>query len=328
VGYHPECPERIEAIRDHLEEEGLWARARILPGREATRAELASNHDPSYVDRELEHMRRAPGRFDADTFFSSGSRDASLVAAGGTVDMVKGILEGTWESGIALVRPPGHHATPTRAMGFCIFNNIAVAARAALDSGLAERILVYDWDVHHGNGTQDAFYDDDRVLYVSTHQWPFYPGSGLSEEVGEASGSGHTMNFPFPPGAGNAEYAFAMREAVLPLVDEFRPDILLVSAGFDAHRDDLLGAMRLDEDGYAALAAMLLAAARRVCAGRIGLVLEGGYNIEAQARSVAAVMRVLLGEQAEIPSDPPQERHRDVVDRTRGRLRQWWKGIF
>ncbi len=328
VGYHPECPERLEAIRDVLTHSGLWTTATIVEGREATRGELAANHDPEYVDRALEHMRSAPGRFDADTFFSEGSRQASLLAAGGTVDLVAGVVERTWDFGFALPRPPGHHATPTRAMGFCIFNNVAVAARAALDAGSVERVLIFDWDVHHGNGTQDAFYEDERVMYVSTHQWPFYPGSGLSEEVGHGAGQGYTMNFPFPPGAGDEEYAFVMREAILPLMREFDPDLVLVSAGFDAHRDDLLGAMRLSGDGYAMMTGHLAEAARQACGGRIAFVLEGGYNIEAQARSIDTVIQTMLGSGWEAIEDPPRPAYREVVDRTRQQLGARWKAIF
>jgi acetoin utilization deacetylase AcuC-like enzyme len=328
VGYHPECPERIDAIRVELAGQGLWERAEILAGREASRQELARSHDPSYVDRALEHMQHAPGRFDADTFFSEGSRLASLLAAGGTVDLVKGVVERTWDFGFALPRPPGHHATPHRAMGFCIFNNIAVAAREALESGAVERVLIYDWDVHHGNGTQDAFYEDERVMYISTHQWPFYPGSGLSEEVGQGAGKGTTVNFPFPPGAGDADYCFTMREAILPLMEEFAPGLVLVSAGFDAHHEDLLGSMRLTDEGYAALTRLLQEACARACDGRLAFVLEGGYNIEAQARSVAQVINTLLGAPAEIPGDAARGPYRDVVDRTRSRLREHWKGIF
>ena len=328
VGYHPECPERLEAIRDQLTDAGLWEQAMILAGREATRGELSANHAAEYVDRALEHMRTAPGRFDADTFFSEGSRAASLLAAGGTVDLVAGVVERTWDFGLALPRPPGHHATPTRAMGFCIFNNIAVAARAALETEQVERVLVFDWDVHHGNGTQDAFYDDDRVMYVSTHQWPFYPGSGLCEETGHGAGQGFTMNFPFPPGAGEEEYAFVMREAIVPVLREFRPGLVLVSAGFDAHRDDLLGSMRLSEDGYAMMTGMLSDAAGEVCGGRLAFVLEGGYNVDAQARSIEAIVHTMQGRSWEAIEDPPRAPYRDVVDRTRKQLGNRWKAIF
>jgi len=328
VGYHPESPERLVAIRERLTGAGLWDQATILEGREATREELAANHAAEYVDRALEHMRSAPGRFDADTFFSEGTRRASLLAAGGTVDLVKGVVDRTWDFGIALPRPPGHHATPTRAMGFCIFNNIAVAARAALDSGEVERVLVFDWDVHHGNGTQDTFYEDGRVMYVSTHQWPFYPGSGLSEEVGHGPGRGFTMNFPFPPGAGDEEYSFVMREALLPLLREYDPGLVLVSAGFDAHREDLLGAMRLSDEGYACMTGLLARAARETCGGRLAFVLEGGYNVEAQARSIEAVVRTMLGQEWETIEDPPRSPYREVVDRTRQQMHEHWKQVF
>ncbi len=328
TGYHPECPERLSAIRMELQDRGLWQRSRVTPGREATLDELTSNHSRAYVEAALERMQRAAGHFDADTFFSTGSREASLLAAGGTVDLVKAVIDRSLDFGLALVRPPGHHATPGRAMGFCIFNNIAIAARAALATGQVERILIYDWDVHHGNGTQDSFWGDDRVLYVSTHQWPFYPGSGLSDETGSGRGAGYTMNFPLPAGAGDDEFCFVMREAILPLAQEYHPDLILVSAGFDAHANDLLGSMRLTEDGYAAMTRVLADAAASLCKGRIAFVLEGGYHIESQARSVAAIVETMLGAQVEIPDGTPRQQHRDVIDRTRMALAHHWKSVF
>ncbi len=329
AGYHPECPERLIAARSQLEDDGLWAESIVIAGREATVDELAANHSRTYVEKALDRMRGGPGHFDADTFFSSGSRLASLLAAGGTIDLAMGILDGSWQAGLALPRPPGHHVTPGRAMGFCIFNNIAVAARAALASGKAERILVFDWDVHHGNGTQDAFWEDDRVVFISIHQWPFYPGSGLPDEVGSGRGAGRTMNFPFPAGAGNAEYAAVIREVVVPVMSEHRPDIVLVSAGFDAHEDDLLGGMRLDEDGYAAMTRMLVEGSEGVCKSRIGFVLEGGYDIEAEARSISRVARTLVREEKpEIPEDRPRGPYREVMDRTLRNIAPSWKGLL
>ena len=328
VSWHPECPERLEGIRRVLEQTGHWARAEIVPGREATVDELAAVHDRDYVESALRHMERGPGRFDADTFFSTGSRRASLLAAGGTIDMVDGVLDRRWDFGFALPRPPGHHATPRRAMGFCIFGNLALAARAALDSGKVERVLVFDWDVHHGNGTQEAFFDDPRVLFVSAHQWPFFPGSGLPDELGRGRGEGYSVNVPWPPGAGNDEYAFLVRELALPLIDEFRPELVLVSAGFDAHRDDLIGSMRVDDAGFAAMTRVLRDEAARLAGGRIAFVLEGGYNVDAMGRSVATVLDTMLGDDPEIPEDPPRSTYRDLVDRTRSAIRPFWKGVL
>jgi acetoin utilization deacetylase AcuC-like enzyme len=290
--------------------------------------ELARNHDRGYVEFALEHMKRAPGRFDADTFFSEGSRSAALLAAGGTLDLVAGVVERRWDFGFAIPRPPGHHATPRRAMGFCIFNNLAVAAHAALASGEVERILVFDWDLHHGNGTQESFWSDGRLLYVSIHQWPFFPGSGLSDEVGAGGGRGTSVNFPFPPGAGNDEYACVIREVLTPLADEFSPDLVLVSVGFDTHMDDLIGSMKVDEDGFAAMARSVADIAGRHAGGRLALVLEGGYNIQAEAQSAARVVETLLGAEAEIPAGRPRPAYRDVMDRTLKEIAPYWKGVL
>lgn len=328
VRYHPECPERLTAVVGELQTRGLWERAQLLKGREATLEELKANHADAYVDAALEHMKRAPGRFDADTFFSEGSRSAALLAAGGTVDLVQEVVERRLDFGFALPRPPGHHATPTRAMGFCIFNNLAIAAHAALAGGQVERILVYDWDLHHGNGTQASFFADDRLLYISAHQWPFFPGSGLNDEIGEGAGEGYSVNVPWPPGAGNEEYCFLIREVVTPLAQEYRPQLILVSAGFDTHSEDLLGSMRVDENGYAAQTRLMADLARQHCEGRIAYVLEGGYNLEAEARGVATVFETMLGDEVEIPEGRPRQMHREIVDRTRKALAPHWKAIF
>jgi len=327
-GYHPECPERLAAAREFLEDAGLWAKAEVRGARPATPAELGACHDPRYVREALSALASPPGHFDADTFFSEGSLAASLGAAGGTIDLGRDVFDGKLAGGFALVRPPGHHATRGRAMGFCIFNNIAACAAALLESKRAERVWIVDFDVHHGNGTQDIFYPRGDLLFSSIHQWPFYPGSGTGDELGAGAGKGFTVNVPWPAGAGDDEYLSALRDFLVPLAEEFKPQAILASAGFDAHHEDLLGGMKLTREGYAGIAQLLLDAARRLCDGRLLFVLEGGYNVEASAEALGAIVAVMTGKKAATDAGPPGRRYKDSVDRTRSLLAPHWKGVL
>ncbi|HEX5692679.1 MAG TPA: histone deacetylase, partial [Roseiflexaceae bacterium] len=237
-----------------------------------------------------------------DTYTTSGSYDAALLAAGAAVAAVDAVADGRAQNAFALVRPPGHHATPYRPMGFCLFNNIAIAARHALMAHKLERIAIVDYDVHHGNGTQDCFYDDGQVLFCSSHAWPLYPGTGSSQEVGEEAGYGLTLNVPLPHGVGDQGFRQCYGELIAPALREFQPQLILVSAGFDAHWADPLGPLALSVAGYAALTQQLKSLAETLCDGKIVLVLEGGYNLDALAASVVAALRVLLGRD---PGDDP-----------------------
>ena len=291
---HPERPERLDAVRRGLRDAGLEARLRSANPRDATRAELLRVHTEAHVERVAATAGRTV-RFDADTQAGPRSYAAALRAAGAAVQAVERVLAGEAERAFCAVRPPGHHAEADRAMGFCLFNNVAVAAAHALSGGL-ERVMVVDWDVHHGNGTQAMFYEDPRVLYLSSHEFPFYPGTGALEEVGEGRGRGFTVNLPMPAGLGDAEYARVYRQVVEPIGRAFDPQLLLVSVGFDPYVADPLAGMRVTERGFAEMAAVCLSIAAAAAASRAVFVLEGGYDLDGIALSAAAVVALLTGE--------------------------------
>jgi acetoin utilization deacetylase AcuC-like enzyme len=287
---HPERPDRLAAIEARLARDGLLARCRRIPARPAADEELLAIHTPRLLAEIGATAGRELAQLDPDTWTSPGSALAARLAAGGLVDLTRAVLQGDLANGLALVRPPGHHAEADRAMGFCLFNNVGVAASAARRAG-AERILVVDWDVHHGNGTQNSFLDDPSVLYFSTHQFPFYPGTGALHESGGPAARGRTINVPWPPPRGDADHLAAFDRVLLPAARAFRPDLVLVSAGFDAARGDLLGEQIVSPDGYAAMTARLLPLA----GGKLVLALEGGYALDAISASAAACLAVLLG---------------------------------
>lgn len=289
LGFHPERPERLASA-----ERGLTrARASISESvdgvpRSANREELERVHSPRHLDRlESVLLDRGAGFLDGDTYYGPHSRKAAWLAAGTGCAMVEALLRGEAEVGVLLARPPGHHATRDRAMGFCLLNNIAVAAAHARSLG-ARRVAVVDWDVHHGNGTQDIFYADPSVLFVSIHESPLYPDSGFTQELGEGDARGTTVNVPLPAGSDGGAYALAFERVVLPVLNEWAPDLLLISAGFDAHARDPLANMRLEEHDFRWMAARLREVAAAHGAGRVGMFLEGGYDLGALERSVEA----------------------------------------
>jgi len=285
--HHPECPERAAVLCDLFDSEAYRSFERV-PARPATEEELRRVHEHHHVAAVAESMGRALTHFDADTPASPGSFDAARLAAGGAVAMADAILSGEIDNGFAALRPPGHHAEGDRPMGFCLFNNVAVVARHLTGARGLSRVLVLDWDVHHGNGTQHTFYDSAEVMYVSLHQYPFYPGTGSPAQCGSGAGAGYNVNVPMQAGCGDAEYAASFRDLVLPIAEQFAPQFVLVSAGFDAHRDDPLASMALSTSMFAAMTDALVGLADDCAHGRILLLLEGGYDLGALVSSVSA----------------------------------------
>ncbi len=292
----PEGSDRIEVIVQGLHDEGLWSRIVEVRPQSAAEAEVLRVHTPAHLERIRRAAELRGGEWvDSDTYVSAQSFEVALLAVGGTLDALA-----QWQEGrvsFAAVRPPGHHATPDRAMGFCLFNNVAIAARRLLADGY-ERVAIVDWDAHHGNGTQTVFLAEREVLYMSLHQSPLFPGTGAVDEVGVDDGEGYTVNIPMPAGSGDGDYALAFQRLVEPIVDRFAPQAILVSVGFDTHAADPLTDLRMSPDGYAMMTLSLLTLAARHADGRLMFELEGGYDRPALALSAAAVVRTLLDERA------------------------------
>jgi acetoin utilization deacetylase AcuC-like enzyme len=305
---HPERPARAEAVRDALQAAGIARIGRHVATRMATDDELVRVHSAAYLEELARVVPGKTGWLDADTYFSPGTWDAARAAAGSTVQLAIDVLDGNLAQGIAVVRPPGHHATRDRAMGFCLLNNVAAAAAAVRANGAA-RVAILDWDVHHGNGTQDIFWNDPDVLYLSVHQFPFYPGSGAPTEIGGASAAGATVNVGLPGGCGDAEYAAVFDHVFLPKLAAFRPDVLLISAGFDAFEHDPLAGMRVTHAGFAAMAHRLRASAERWSQGRVVAVLEGGYDLDGLGGGMAAVLSAFYGPAQPLPPIAPLPTH-------------------
>jgi acetoin utilization deacetylase AcuC-like enzyme len=299
-GGHPERPERLAAVHDAVA--ACSGPIERLAPREATEEELLRVHSRGHVEGVADAARQAPRYLDPDTYVSPESYEVARLAAGACVDLARRVARGDLRNGLAAVRPPGHHAEGGRAMGFCLFNNVAVAARALqMEEGVG-RILIVDWDVHHGNGTQHSFEEDPSVLYFSTHQYPYYPGTGSAGEVGRGRGEGTTVNVPLPAGCGDAEYVGALARVLGPVARSFRPEMILVSCGFDAHREDPLGGMEVSEAGFSAMAHCVRALADEMCAGRLVCVLEGGYSAAGLHEGTRALLGALL---APTPAPPP-----------------------
>jgi acetoin utilization deacetylase AcuC-like enzyme len=316
---HPERPERLAAARRGVASAAAGATLTRVPARLASEAELTAVHEPAMLSTLRRALSRGRGHLDPDTYFCPATQEAAWLAAGGTVDLVRTLVSDEARLGIALPRPPGHHSRPDQPMGFCVLNNIAIGAAAALAAG-AKKVAIVDWDVHHGNGTQAAFARDPRVLFVSLHQSRFYPGSGHPDEIGDGAARGTTCNLALPAGQGPETYAYAFRRVVLPLLEAFGADLVLVSAGYDAHADDPLGGMQLNAHAYGAMTTALLDHVQRRGHGRLGLVLEGGYDLDALEESHAAVVSALLGARFELPAAPPPEPGRLAVESTRKAL--------
>jgi acetoin utilization deacetylase AcuC-like enzyme len=290
MGPHPESPERLRVIYEMLQGEEMKALCVDIPPRAATRDEIERVHASGYVDQIAATAGKPYVRLDPDTSTCAASYEAALWAAGGFMEAIDAVFEDTVGSAFALVRPPGHHAEKARAMGFCLFNNIAIGARHAQKKHGLDRILIVDWDLHHGNGTQHTFYEEKDVLYFSTHQYPYYPGTGSVTEIGKGEGTGYTFNAPLSAGCGNTVYANLFTHILKPIALAYEPQLILVSAGFDTYHRDPLGGMGVTETGFARLMNILKDIARSTCSGRIVVTLEGGYDLTGQSQSVRAVL--------------------------------------
>ena len=294
--YHPESHRRLEVIYDMLNDPDMIDRYTDVPVREATEEELLYIHSKDYILLVAATAGKPSSFLDADTQTSPGSYQAALLAAGGLCNAIKMVNAGELNNAFALVRPPGHHAERNRGMGFCLFNNVAIGAIYAQKELGLKRILIADWDLHHGNSTQHSFEDDPSILYFSTHQYPYYPGSGSFQEVGRGAGEGYTVNVPLSTGYGDAEYIAIYQQILQPIAMEFKPDFVLASVGGDIHKDDPLGGMSVTPDGFAGLTRTLMEIARSSCDGKLVLTLEGGYNLQGLRDSVKAVLKELRGE--------------------------------
>jgi acetoin utilization deacetylase AcuC-like enzyme len=295
TGAHVETADRLVAINSLLESSRVKDRLTPLKPRPATLEEIGQVHSREHITNVERVASGGGGWLDADTVMSSASYEAALLAAGGVITAADAVLAKALDSAFAAVRPPGHHATRRSAMGFCLFNNVAIAARHLLANSQCRRVLIADFDVHHGNGTQDIFYDDPRVLYFSVHQSPLYPGTGQTDETGSGEGKGSTVNMPLPPWSGDEEYLRAFQEVLVPAAHRFQPEFILVSAGYDAHWANSIAMHRVTVSGFADMVGILKSLADKHCAGRVVFVLEGGYHLEALAASVRATLEVLLG---------------------------------
>jgi acetoin utilization deacetylase AcuC-like enzyme len=295
TGQHVENADRLQTTMRLLGNSGLRETLDMLVPEPASVEDLTTVHTSSHVLRVEKTAAAGGGWLDADTVLSPRSYDAALFAAGGVMMATDAVITGTVDSAFVLVRPPGHHATQNTAMGFCLFNNVAIAARRALSKHGLDRVLIVDFDVHHGNGTQDAFYDDPRVMYFSTHQYPLYPGTGRADETGAGQGLGTTVNIPLPPWSGDDEHLRAFEEILVPMSHRFQPQIILVSAGYDAHWADYISSQQMTVNGYARIVTILKQLSADLCQQKLVLALEGGYHLQALAYSIEATLDVLLG---------------------------------
>jgi acetoin utilization deacetylase AcuC-like enzyme len=325
IEFHPEQPARIVAIERELERRD-WFGVRRIASPAVDRAVLQRVHPPSYVDGIEAISARGGGRIDADTVLSAGSFQAAIHAAGGAVRLVELLISGEARSGFSAHRPPGHHAPRAQAMGFCLFNSIAVAARHAIDGLGLQRVMILDWDVHHGNGTNDIFHVSDQVLFISVHQSPLYPGSGRPGDIGSGAGEGYTVNLPVPPGSGDAEFRSLIDHVAVPLARVFAPQLLLVSAGYDAHHEDPLAECDVTDAGFAAMTVTVRALAESLGIP-VGLVLEGGYDLRALARGVAGSIEVLASPAAAAAAGSPSPEVSPLAHAARARLAEYWPAL-
>jgi acetoin utilization deacetylase AcuC-like enzyme len=321
---HPECPRRAEVMIE-MAESLTRPDLRIMAPRGATYEEIAMCHQPEYIAT-VEHTASLDRfDFDPDTHSSRDTFETAILSAGGVLTAVEAVMDGAIDNAFAMVRPPGHHALPNRAMGFCFFNNVAIAAKWLTESRKLRRVMIVDWDVHHGNGVQDMFYESPEVLYLSTHQFPHYPGTGSLHEIGYGAGLGFNVNAPMPAEFGDAEYLRVFDRLIMPIGRHFKPEVILVSCGFDGHFRDPLAQMRITEAGFAAMTRRVKRLAAECCDGKLVAVLEGGYDLEAIAESGRAVIDE-LGRDADEPirADGAGDRVMPMIERASQNVGRFW----
>ena len=329
--YHPECKNRLEAIMDKLEKEDMLDKLElIVPETKASVKTIAMVHNERYIGEVEQSCLAGLDGLDMDTYLTAKTYEVARLAVQGGLEAVKNVMNGRLEKVFALLRPPGHHAEPDRGMGFCIFNNIAIASRFLQKEYGLQRIMIVDWDVHHGNGTQRVFEDDPGVLYFSVHQSPAFPGTGSLKEVGKGAGKGYTINVPLRPGCGDSEYMALFQEIVLPVMSSYRPEILLISAGQDAYTGDPLASMKLSLQGYTRMTELLLQGAERHTGGKMVFFLEGGYNSKGLASIVYNVLNVLAGLNLPFEEENPLGRGgygADIVRNVRNIHKEFWPAL-
>ena len=328
---HPESPERLAAIYKMLNNPSMIRKFTQIEAREATHKEIETIHSPSYVEFIASTAGQKSVYLDPDTATCPESYEIARLAVGGLCNAIDGVMDKKVDNAFALVRPPGHHAEADSAAGFCIFNNVAIGAMHAILKHHLKKILIVDWDLHHGNGTQHSFYNDPRILYFSTHQYPYYPGTGSLQEVGQGQGEGYTINVPLSVGAGDASFVKIFRKILQPAALEFKPDFVLLSAGFDTYFQDPLGGMRVTPEGFAALTRILLEIAGSCCQGRFVAVLEGGYHVAGLTKSVEAVLEEMLDE-THCPEEKLSSLEREadedtnhIIKQVISKINRYWK---
>lgn len=321
TGSHPERKERLIAVMNLLEAKNVLKKLASIEPRSALIDEIALIHDREYIDNIKILCETGGGRLDMDTIVSAHSYEVALLAAGGILSALNAVLDGSVNNAFALVRPPGHHAERNQGMGFCLFNNVAIAARYLQEKHGIKRILIVDWDLHHGNGTQNAFYTDPSVLYFSTHQSPAYPGTGMIQEVGSGEGEGYTVNVPLSYGKGDSDYLYVFEEILIPIAKQFNPEFILISAGQDIHFDDPLGSMFVTASGFEKLAAAVKEIASETCRGRLVAALEGGYSLTGLSYGVLAILNAIgeLDIKFEEPLQKPEDK---LAEATKKRVKE------
>ena len=317
TGTHPESHQRLIEIMHTLKESNILNSLTKIEPRYATKEEIELVHAPHYIQDVENFSNSGGGYLDTDTPVCKESYNVATLAVGGLLSLVDGVMNEKINNGFALIRPPGHHAEKDRASGFCLFNNVAIAARYVQKNYKIKRVLIIDWDIHHGNGTQNVFYEDKSVVFFSTHQYPYYPGTGGLKEIGKGDGLGYTINVPLSSGCGDKSYKVIFERILYPVVKLFKPEIIFVSAGFDAHYADPLGGMELSEKGYEELTRIVKNLSDEICNGRLIFVLEGGYNLKALSNSVLSVFKVLANLSLEIEDifNVPEEKNASYAER-------------